>query len=74
MTTKLTLTSPDPEIPGQPERPEFIPSVPVQPNFPNMPEITPEKDPKPWERPVELPPVKEPGQPNSLLTSNAVQF
>lgn len=60
MTTTQSITLPAPEIPAQPEKPEFIPDIPVKPNIPVLPEINPETDPQPAQRPVELPPLAEP--------------
>lgn len=49
----------NPEIGGQPAKPEFIPDAPVRPQIPYEPEIVPEPEPRPLTQPEELPPRKE---------------
>lgn len=56
MKNMLTI---NPEIGGQPARPEFIPDAPVRPQIPYEPEIVPEPEPRPLIQPEELPPRKE---------------
>lgn len=55
----MNITTPTPEIAGQPAKPEFIPGSPVQPQIPYEPEIIPEPGVKPPEQPQELPPIRE---------------
>lgn len=49
----------NPEIGGQPAKPEFIPDAPVRPQIPYEPEIVPAPEPRPLTQPEELPPRKE---------------
>lgn len=56
MKSILTI---NPEIGGQPAKPEFIPDAPVRPQIPYEPEIVPEPEPRPLTQPEELPPRKE---------------
>ncbi|SDF55992.1 hypothetical protein SAMN04487996_111145 [Dyadobacter soli] len=59
----------DPEIGGQPAKPEFIPDAPVRPQIPYEPEIVPEPEQHPLTQPEELPPRKEGGSTQASVSS-----